>query len=627
MSYRQAEILILLLGLGASACKTRMADNLDGFDCDPKSGICLPHDAGGRADVGSVDAMDMRPVTDAGSEANDARDAALPLPTLSITRPTSPAYTNGTLTVEIALSSAEPRPDAVELLRDGAALSTVAAPYTYSWDTTGEDEGEYELTARATFGSAVVTSLPVAVIVDRTPPEIRGMSPRPGATDVSLSEPIAVFFSEVLDSATTSGAITLSASGATIPTTVNVSTAGDALTVTLVNRAALSLPAVIMATFAPGLTDRAGNRLAANPNWSWMVPLWIKLPRLPGGSPSLALDSQDRPFVSTAEEQGAVGSGVFEILVARHGGTGLWDASFGSPQSMAVTTFVPAAGTIAVATDGQPILAWPEVDTGNAATIRVARWTGTGWDKRYGALDAVPGIDTFARSPSLAMGSGDALYIAWFEVNTALVGGVYSARWAGAAWELSYGGIGVSGASLPLLRLDGDGQPAIGWCCGVGSTSGVSRWIGTGWSTMTYPNTLGGGFALDVMNRPVVTSLSGAAGDRFLRVLHFASGAWIERVPALMTAADPAGAQLEVNQLGQPVVAWVDSDGGPRTVRVARHTGTAWDTSFGPLSGFDGSGTDAASPRLVLDRFGFPVVAWQETDGTSPSTFVWKSNH
>ena len=101
----------------------------------------------------------------------------------------------------------------------------------------------------------------------------------------------------------------------------------------------------------------------------------------------------------------------------------------------------------------------------------------------------------------------------------------------------------------------------------------------------------------------------------------------IDLAPAIPTLAQPLAARVALDPSGHPVVAWTDSDGSSRNTRVARWTGSLWDMSFGSLGAVTGSGTDASSPALALDRFGSPIVAWQEIDGTGAyATYVWKSN-
>ena len=652
MHTRIPETLMLLLAVGAGGCRTKLADNLGGFDCDPKSGVCLPRvdgstdgsDGGSPStdggDVGSpsADSGDVgdggSPNTDGGDgsdggDGGDGPDGGQIVPLVQIASPASPAYTNGSISIQVVFSPPSAAPAQVDLLDGSSKLVTISAPFTYVWNTALVAEGPHQITARAAFGAQTVTSAPVTIFVDRTRPQIRSQLPAPAATDVDLSNPIQIGFSEPLIPATVTGSVSLSAAGVAIPITTALSADGKTVTISLSNRSAITLPADVTVAVSATVSDLAGNQLGTVAPWLWHAPLWINYGMLLGQYPSLALDPSDAAIVCTAVEQGAIGSNEFLLQIARHGGGQTWDTSFGSPQGPQGTSFVPAGGSIAVGTDGQPIVAWPEfqgANTGNPTTVHIAKWSGTVWDKKYGQVDALQEIGSNARNPWLAIGASDQMFLTWAETSQALVVSVYAARWAGTSWDLSYGGIGVIGADGPVLHFDSGGQPVLGWR--AGSDNGVSRWTGSGWmTTPTYTNSTTATLALDATDQPIVTSISGQISDPYIHVLHLVAGAWQELVPAIGAGSQPANAQVLLDKGGHPVVAWADSDGSARNVRVARHTGTAWDLSYGVLSAVAGANTDATNPRILLDRFDTPVVAWQETDGTRFSTYVWKSNH
>jgi hypothetical protein len=133
--------------------------------------------------------------------------------------------------------------------------------------------------------------------------------------------------------------------------------------------------------------------------------------------------------------------------------------------------------------------------------------------------------------------------------------------------------------------------------------------------------------AIDGGGRPVVTSI--AASEQYVRLLFLSSAAWVEEIPAIPTGSQPGEAELILPGDGHPVVAWTELDAttGSRVVRVARHDGAEWDFSYGSLDGFAGANSDGATPRMVLDHGGSPILTWQETDGNVQGTYVWRSNH
>src|SRR5687767_10322847 len=115
MRRSQLPLLFVSLVLVAIGCRTRPAAGLTGFDCDPRTGICVPTDAGS-------------PVGD-GSDGSDGGGVAI-----QITRPVTPAYTNGTITIEIAFSPPAAAPSSADLFDGNTKIGTVSAPFTFIWD-------------------------------------------------------------------------------------------------------------------------------------------------------------------------------------------------------------------------------------------------------------------------------------------------------------------------------------------------------------------------------------------------------------------------------------------------------------------------------------------------------------
>jgi hypothetical protein len=181
------------------------------------------------------------------------------------------------------------------------------------------------------------------------------------------------------------------------------------------------------------------------------------------------------------------------------------------------------------------------------------------------------------------------------------------------------------------MRFGANGLPVLSFSASS-SAGQVARWTGTAWSVLpSYTNRQVPSLALDATDRPVVLSWSGQPSEQFLRLYFWnqTSNAWVEEIPAIPTGLQPGDAELLIPPDGHPVVAWTDFDtnAGARVVRVARHDGTQWDLAYGSLDGISGTNSDGVGPRMVLDSAGSPIVAWQETDGTFQSTYVWRSNH
>ena len=91
-------------------------------------------------------------------------------PTINLSNPSGTAYTNAVLNIQATVTGGTP--ESVELLRDGAPLASLNAPYTYAWDTSTLAEGGYSLSARASKGGKTIQSEARTVFVDRTPPSV-----------------------------------------------------------------------------------------------------------------------------------------------------------------------------------------------------------------------------------------------------------------------------------------------------------------------------------------------------------------------------------------------------------------------------------------------------------------------
>jgi hypothetical protein len=602
-----------LLILGAS-CRTKLNPALDGFACDAKTEICVPEDAG-------VDAGDVADVGDgdAGADA-DAGGGGL-----FISAPTSsPTYTNARVTVQVSFDSRTTPPAQVSLFKDDTKLTDLLAPFSFEWDTTREPEGSYSLTARAQLGGPLVTSAPVTIIVDRTPPTVvlGSRAPAPGATEVVLAQPIQVAFSEPIVATSASTALTLAQASGAIATTATLAADGKVLTVTITDRSTVALsaaaPITLTASVSPTVTDLAGNAIASPPQWTWTVPLWLDYGTVRGESPSLALDSKGEPFVSTVFEPGAIGSHLYTMQVSHHVAGKSWDTSAGSPQTAdALTAF--AVTSIAVDSDDRPTVAWSEEPTGGpASSIHVARWSGPAWDTTFPPLDQVPGSSTDGFNPWLVFDGNKQLLAAWAEQGTNSVSDVYVARWTGSAWT-QLPSVGAIGANSPVVIAKGGGAPIVSWTATVGM-SGVSSWTGTAWATTNYPATYWSSMALTKAQRPIVAFVDGSS----IRVRYVDANA--EEFATATSGTAPRNPRIAIDSHDRAVVAWSDSDASGRNIRVQRWTGTEWDRNFGALGALPAMGTDAIGPAVAVDTADLPIIVWQELDPIRNATYVRKSN-
>ena len=163
--------------------------------------------------------------------------------------------------------------------------------------------------------------------------------------------------------------------------------------------------------------------------------------------------------------------------------------------------------SLAIASDGTPVVAWRD-DAGGNAEIYVRRWNGLSWEEMGNGSASGAGISdtsTLSLSPSLAISPGSFPIIAWADAND--IGGsqeIYVRRWNGSSWvemgTASASGGGISNSmksSRPSLAISPDGTPIIAW---ADSTSGnyeiyVRRWNGSSWVEMGSGSASGGGIS------------------------------------------------------------------------------------------------------------------------------------
>lgn len=212
-------------------------------------------------------------------------------------------------------------------------------------------------------------------------------------------------------------------------------------------------------------------------------------------SPSLAVDSNDRPIVAWIETKttpGAYGD-PSQIFVAR------WELGVGW-RVLGVdgvsTNWSSSAYRPSLALDDPGILhvAWSEVTTGSmAGQVHVARWIPSSytWELVGGVLNADPAMN--APEPSLQLDAGMPV-VAWMESTTAGCGGydcpqfrVRVSRWTGMAWQ-GLGGPLFQDASLnavyPRIRRKGPGRYVASWAEVDPSKPRylyVAEWDGTSW--------------------------------------------------------------------------------------------------------------------------------------------------
>jgi hypothetical protein len=332
-----------------------------------------------------------------------------------------------------------------------------------------------------------------------------------------------------------------------------------------------------------------------------------------GTGPVLRVDPKRRPILAY-NMQTQVGMALLQPLQLAVYENGTWGTPFGSP-----TTYPDAARfgySMALDAAGNPTLAWTEPGP-DASYVHVATWTGSGWDSGYPSLDATPGA-TSVTYPFVRMDKAGRPVVSWLEsTGVAGVTDVFVARWTGAAWDHSYGHLGLSSAYVGSgeILLDSRDSPVVGWC--QPPATGVAIWTGNSWTlSPMLPGALSPAIALDSAQLPMAP-----AHVPDLRAVHLVDGQWMNQEPVVPTNLSNQLARVALAGDGNPVTAWIDLN-SPASVGMAHWVGTLWDLRFGVFNA--GVAIEPYQiPELTVDVDGRFWVAWIEAGKIN----VWKSNY
>jgi hypothetical protein len=312
--------------------------------------------------------------------------------------------------------------------------------------------------------------------------------------------------------------------------------------------------------------------------------------------------------------------------LAEAGVSPLWQQLGGSASGNGVSqTPSPKAvfdGSVAVGSNGRPVVAYTEYPDANAAqgAITVKRWTGSAWEILSGAAGIGQGYE-----PRVRVSASGAIYVAWLKDDSSGNTEIHLRVRTGTTFDQLGGSDspgGISGANggitVPYsLALDASGNPLVAFLglatngvVDAGSTPAiidgtvqvyVRGWTGSSWQFIGADFTGGGA-------SHAVSFTNGGS-----TVFH-----------------DVDAPSLVVDSTGAPVVAFtyfttIDGVTSDNTdVYVTRWNGATW-TAVGPAvpnsassAGLGGAGgvsntnTGAFSPALAAKPTGGLAVAWEE---------------
>jgi hypothetical protein len=219
----------------------------------------------------------------------------------------------------------------VEVSVDGGTTwrrATGRASWSFSWTPTVA--GSYTIRSRAADDSGNLESpaagRTVTVGTDTTPPTISGRSPAASATNVALGSSVTVTFNEAMAAGSiTSSTFTLrDAAANAVAGTVSYNATTRVATFDPTGNLALSGGSVYTATMsggAGGVTDVAGNALAANSAWSFTTTLPVVSTLVPASGATGASRTANITASFNGPMSGAsIGTTTFELRVG--GATG-----------------------------------------------------------------------------------------------------------------------------------------------------------------------------------------------------------------------------------------------------------------------------------------------------------------
>ena len=586
-------------------------------------------------------------------------------PVVTITSPSSGAFANGALKVEVAVANGVA--EKLELLASSVLVTSLGSLRTYNWDTTAVSEGSYELVARAIMDGQVVTSEPRTVVVDRTAPAVVARAPQPGDGNVPFGAPFQVTFSEPMLSAsmTDTGIQITDSIGVSLPKHLALSADGQTMSVILNGTPPLPAP---LAISLQGLTDLAGNALAAPGSWNFTVQVATDhaaptvLARVPAsGEDNVALGTTFQATFSEPILPDSVNDGA--VVVTRGGGVAL--SKHLELSADCRTLSIRLAGAPALPTSVDIDLPGLTDLAGNSVAAPATAWAFTMPDWWHPWPVPVSGaVANLIEVPlAVAVDASSAPLVAFIERPDGLVRHqrLIVRRWNGATWlDLASPLNAIGEAYWPTAAVAPDGTPIVAWLEYVGQTQQqyvmVARWSSAGWTSMSgsrldssqalnlnkaaacdisagSPSSMQISFALDSAGRPTIAWPEVVPGSPYsvfnIFVAQWNGTAWNRLGPANTSSANDARRAALALHGGRPVLAVEEQTiGSQRSWNVyMRRWDGGWAAPFGASPINSGtSDSNGHAPAIVLDSAGNPIVAYSEFSEASLNSNVIVKN-
>ncbi|MFU8802237.1 MAG: Ig-like domain-containing protein [Bradymonadaceae bacterium] len=470
MKYRDLSVAWVII-LALAGCN--LADRTEAPDAGftPDAAVAPDTFTEPDSDVGETEAdADAQTEADAESDTDEYERDELSVAFVSPWEETS--YVNGDIEFELAVTG---EPETVNVFANSRFLTSLSAPYTWTWDTSGYDEGLYAVVVIATHGDEFEVSEIVHIVVDRTAPEVVETQPNLPEEIDSVKTPLTIMFSEALDATTVSSDTVKLTTESGESVALEIEYLEEEMSLRLVPRLALDQELSVELSISDGVTDLAGNAFIdweigwTYPDFRSAVPSPVEVQYPMVDRKTVILDNTGNPIVlmricdDFMLDYGYVNCiGAKFLLVYRD--VDHW-------QGITLFDFPTSVFATEVAGDGPDNIyfVWREFMSGQGQNLYVRRWSGTQWEQRSENLNYEPvrSATTF----SVSLDSQGHPVVAWLESHSvALRNRVYVRRWDGNDWILltradqdSLNSDEGTHASSPQLAVDSLGRPVVAW--------------------------------------------------------------------------------------------------------------------------------------------------------------------
>lgn len=440
---------------------------------------------------------------------------------------------------------------------------------------------------------------------DITPPTVSSVYPAAGSSDVVVTSPIRVTFSEALDELTLdTSSFTLATTSGGVPVSATVSYDASAFIATLTPDSSLANGTQYTATVTTAVTDAAGNALGSDYSWTFATAAVTVVWEQVGGQVSPATAESEDPTMLITGTTPSVGyrQGSFEINLNTWNGSN-WGATKVHPESGNINGSIYS--TPGFASDGTNIFVAYSLAGGTYAgdtafydriyldqcTPASAWTTWNGGNELSVPWNASDGGSN-AYEPAVAVAPGGTPYVAWTEEDVAPSPATEFGAWVSSV-SLN------SSVRSTILSRDDRVDPSY---------------------YTTDVRTVG--IAADASGNVYLAQWESDAPDQNrtnLYVTHYSGGSFTNLGGAV-------SADYDYNNLSLPsmvldgadlYIAYTEANSVDYTkhVYVKRYSGGSWSTlGGGPVSAFIPSAHyDSANPDLLMVS-GTLYLAWEESN-------------